>query len=357
MEAAIPSYSTPLYVPNAPVEYPLQWPNDVYWTPIISDPLGLPDFHATPLAPTKKRTSMRGGGRRAERRGTKKPPESYIQCIRMAIEAHPLQEATLAEIYAFLRDFHPFFRDPTYTGWKNSVRHNLSLMPCFEKLDKRNGRKRGKGHPWRYNPQKTGVQPSDGGKAAAVHAERRRAKEQPAEQTATFEQPVDTATSSSGSSSFGSEAEGPLQVDQTPFIPPTPFYSPPVPHGYAQCGSPSAELYGQPTYPSLFVVDETAGGVKTEALNSEQPVDMTHFPYAVDPSFAPITPAPSTFEHSVPVDPTAFYQQYAHYNAAFDFTQNMWAVPPMPTGELDANFFPIDSNTPNFAHCSFPSLS
>ncbi|KAI6234326.1 Fork-head domain-containing protein [Aphelenchoides fujianensis] len=351
METAIPSYPTPLYT----VDYPLQWSKDVYWTPAIGDPTALPDFQTTPLAPSKKRAYKRGG-RRGERRGTKKPPESYIECIRMAIEAHPLREATLAEIYAFLRDFHPFFRDPAYTGWKNSVRHNLSLMPCFEKLDKRNGRKRGKGHPWRYNPQKTGVQPSNGGKAAAVHAKRNRAKEQPAVEMTAFGQHVETATSSSGSSSFGSEAEGPVQDDQTPSIPPTAFYSPPVPHGYAQCGWPSAELYGQPTYPLLSGVDEAAGGVKTEALNSEQPVDMTHFPSAVDPSFSSVTPAPSTFEHSVPVDPTAFYQQYAYYNAAFEFPQNTWIAPPMPTGEVDANFFSLDSQTStSFAHCRFPS--
>ncbi|KAI6219346.1 Fork-head domain-containing protein [Aphelenchoides fujianensis] len=346
-------YPTPLYT----VDYPLQWPNDVYWTPSTSDQNALPDFQQTPLAPTKKQASKRsGGGRRGERRGTKKPPESYIECIRMAIEAHPLREATLAEIYAFLRDFHPFFRDPAYTGWKNSVRHNLSLMPCFEKLDKRNGRKRGKGHPWRYNSAKTGVQPSDASKAA-VNAERRRAKEPAAEQTAAFEQPVDTATSSSGSNSFGSDAEGPLQVDQTRFIPPTSLYSPPVPHGYAQCGWPSAEMFGQHTYPPLFASDEAVGGVKLEATNNEQPVDMTHFPSAVDPSFSSITPAPSTFEYPVPVDPTAFYQQYAHYNAAFEFSQNTWAAPPMPTGEVDGNFFSFHSDTPNFAHCGFPSFS
>ncbi|KAI6239931.1 Fork-head domain-containing protein [Aphelenchoides fujianensis] len=342
MEAAIPGYPTPLYAPNVPAEYPLQWSNDAYWTPPIGDPTALPDFQSSPLVPAKKRASKKGGGRRGERRGTKKPPESYIQCIRMAIEAHPLREATLAEIYAFLRDLHPFFRDSTYTGWKNSVRHNLSLMPCFEKLDKRNGRKRGKGHPWRYNAQKAAKDMlADGAKgatAAAIEAKGRRAKDQAAVEMATYEQPVDT-----------------------PFIPPTAFYSPPVPHGYAQCGWPSVEASGPAFYPPLFVVDEAAGGVKMEATNSEQPADMTHFPYAVEQSFPSTTPAPaailpSTFEYAMPVNPTAFYQQYAHYNAAFE--QNTWAVPPVPTGEMDANFFLIDPNAPNsFAHCGLPSSS
>ncbi|KAI6239902.1 Fork-head domain-containing protein [Aphelenchoides fujianensis] len=360
MEGASLSYPTALYVPDAPVEYPLHYSAGgvAYWTPISGDPTALPDFHSTPPAPSKKRAFK--GGRRGERRGTKKPPESYIECIRMAIEAHPLREATLAEIYTFLRDFHPFFRDPAYTGWKNSVRHNLSLMPCFEKLDKRNGRKRGKGHPWRYNPTKAVKDTlSEGAKAtAAVNAELRRAKEQAALEMTALEQPQDTATSSSsGSNSFGSDAEGPLQVDQTPFIPPAPFYSPPVPHGYAQCGWPSAEASGHSFYPPLFVVDEAAGA-KAQGTNGGQPVEMPHFSYTVDPSFPSITPVPSTFEYSMPLDPTAFYQQYAHCNAAFEFPQNTWTAPPMSTSEGDANFFSIDPNgLTSFAHYGLPSSS
>ncbi|KAI6222880.1 Fork-head domain-containing protein [Aphelenchoides fujianensis] len=361
MEGASLSYPTALYVPDAPVEYPLHYSAGgvAYWTPISGDPTALPDFHSTPPAPSKKRAFK--GGRRGERRGTKKPPESYIECIRMAIEAHPLREATLAEIYTFLRDFHPFFRDPAYTGWKNSVRHNLSLMPCFEKLDKRNGRKRGKGHPWRFNPRKAGVQSSvDGAKGAAtVNSERRRAKEQAALEMPAFEQPQDAVTSSSSASnSFGSEPERSLQVDQTPFIPLTSFYSPPFSHGYAQCGWPSVEANGHPSYPPLFMVDEAAGGVKMETTNGDQLVDMTHFPYAVDTSFPVATSAPSTFEYPLPVDPTAFYQQYAHYNAAFDFSQNTWGTPLAPMGEVDANFYSLDSNGPYlFAQCGLPSSS
>merc|ERR1711892_909331 len=56
----------------------------------------------------------------------------------------------LSEIYQFLQQKFPFFRG-SYQGWKNSVRHNLSLNECFIKLPKALGRP-GKGHYWTIDP-------------------------------------------------------------------------------------------------------------------------------------------------------------------------------------------------------------
>ncbi|KAL3114466.1 hypothetical protein niasHT_019970 [Heterodera trifolii] len=80
--------------------------------------------------------SGKGGRRRAlhDRRG-EKPRETYIQLIGMAIEAQESKRATLTEIYNFLRKKFEFFRGP-YDGWKNSVRHNLSMQDYFYKLPK-----------------------------------------------------------------------------------------------------------------------------------------------------------------------------------------------------------------------------
>lgn len=80
-----------------------------------------------------------------------KPPLSYICLIVMAIQNSENKRATLAEIYQYLQTKFPCFRGD-YKGWKNSIRHNLSLNECFVKLPKNIGRP-GKGHYWTIDPQ------------------------------------------------------------------------------------------------------------------------------------------------------------------------------------------------------------
>ncbi|VDO34945.1 unnamed protein product [Onchocerca flexuosa] len=78
--------------------------------------------------------------RRRTGKRQEKPPYSYIALIAMAIHAKPDRKATLTEIYTFLQR--------EYNGWKNSIRHNLSLNECFIKLPKSSGGRSGKGHQW-----------------------------------------------------------------------------------------------------------------------------------------------------------------------------------------------------------------
>ncbi|XP_054609463.1 forkhead box protein M1 isoform X2 [Dunckerocampus dactyliophorus] len=60
-----------------------------------------------------------------------KPPFSYMTMIQFAINSRKDRRMTLKEIYKWLQDHFPFFRDEAKNGWKNSVRHNLSLHNMF----------------------------------------------------------------------------------------------------------------------------------------------------------------------------------------------------------------------------------
>ncbi|KAF9414197.1 hypothetical protein HW555_007810, partial [Spodoptera exigua] len=84
-----------------------------------------------------------------------KPAYSYSCLIAMALKNSRTGSLPVSEIYNFIQHF-PYFKTAP-NGWKNSVRHNLSLNKCFEKIEKpsTNGSQR-KGCLWAMNPSKVG---------------------------------------------------------------------------------------------------------------------------------------------------------------------------------------------------------
>ncbi|XP_075765300.1 forkhead box protein O6 [Pelodiscus sinensis] len=87
---------------------------------------------------------------------------SYADLITKAIESSPEKRLTLSQIYDWMVRYVPYFKDKgdsnSSAGWKNSIRHNLSLHTRFIRVQNEGT---GKSSWWMLNPEggKTGKPP------------------------------------------------------------------------------------------------------------------------------------------------------------------------------------------------------
>ncbi|CAF0964779.1 unnamed protein product [Rotaria sordida] len=84
-----------------------------------------------------------------------KPPYSYISLITMAIQLSANRMCTLAEIYQFIMDSFPYYRQ-NQQRWQNSIRHSLSFNDCFVKVPRSPDRP-GKGSYWALHQEATNM--------------------------------------------------------------------------------------------------------------------------------------------------------------------------------------------------------
>ncbi|KAG1467791.1 hypothetical protein G6F56_004213 [Rhizopus delemar] len=83
---------------------------------------------------------------RVEKNTEGKPPYSYATLIKYAIERSTGNKLTLSQIYQWVIDHYPYY-GTAGSGWKNSIRHNLSLNKCFVRVP-RPVNEPGKGSYW-----------------------------------------------------------------------------------------------------------------------------------------------------------------------------------------------------------------
>uniref|UniRef100_A0A4W5PVU6 Fork-head domain-containing protein n=1 Tax=Hucho hucho TaxID=62062 RepID=A0A4W5PVU6_9TELE len=80
--------------------------------------------------------------------------QSYADLITRAIESTPEKRLTLSQVYDWMVRYVPYFKDKgdsnSSAGWKNSIRHNLSLHTRFIRVQNEGT---GKSSWWMLNPE------------------------------------------------------------------------------------------------------------------------------------------------------------------------------------------------------------
>ncbi|KAK1159791.1 forkhead box protein M1-like isoform X2 [Acipenser oxyrinchus oxyrinchus] len=71
---------------------------------------------------------------------TKRPPYSYSELIKLAINSIPEKQLPLQQIYAWVEEHFPYYKYDANPGWKNSIRHSLSMRDIFVRQTDRNSR-------------------------------------------------------------------------------------------------------------------------------------------------------------------------------------------------------------------------
>lgn len=111
----------------------------------LTSPEAPPATTTTPTTTTMTTTTTMNP---PEKLDTSKPAHSYIGLIGMCILSSPEKRMVLNDVYQFILDNYPYYRNRG-SGWRNSVRHNLSLNECFQKAGRAAN---GKGHYWTIHP-------------------------------------------------------------------------------------------------------------------------------------------------------------------------------------------------------------
>lgn len=81
-----------------------------------------------------------------------KPPYSFPCLIGLALRASESGSLCVRDIYAYIVKHFPYYVTAK-SGWKNSIRHNLSLNKYFTKLERRDGPAAAKCSLWTIAPQ------------------------------------------------------------------------------------------------------------------------------------------------------------------------------------------------------------
>ncbi|CAF1562891.1 unnamed protein product [Adineta ricciae] len=147
---------------------------------------------------------------------------SYAQLITRAIDSSPWKRLTLNEVYEWIIKFVPYFKDKidakTSWGWKNSIRHNLSLHNQFIRVPIISSISKGPvKYVWTINPSFKNNSPY---KKYSLKRKRAAAAAALASQAAAAVAAVSNANSTSSAStlSLSQERNSPTSTSSQPLI-------------------------------------------------------------------------------------------------------------------------------------------
>ncbi|XP_029327199.1 forkhead box protein N2 isoform X2 [Mus caroli] len=223
---------------------------------------------------------------------TSKPPYSFSLLIYMAIEHSPNKCLPVKEIYSWILDRFPYFATAP-TGWKNSVRHNLSLNKCFQKVERSHGKVNGKGSLWCVDPeykpnlmQALKKQPFSSPQSAALSPHYLSSVlKQRQVQTLQGEKPLPLKTSLQKKRSYGSAFSAPSAVRLQESQSPTASVDPKADHNYSANSVAAQRCASRASMSSLSSVDEVyefipksshGGSDGSEGFHSEEETDAEY---------------------------------------------------------------------------------
>uniref|UniRef100_H3D2H2 Forkhead box O1 n=1 Tax=Tetraodon nigroviridis TaxID=99883 RepID=H3D2H2_TETNG len=127
---------------------------------------------------------------------------SYADLITKAIESSPEKRLTLSQIYDWMVKSVPYFKDKgdsnSSAGWKNSIRHNLSLHSRFVRIQNEGT---GKSSWWMLNPEggKNGKSPRRRAASMDNNSKLARSRGRATKKKMALQEAVEGGTSSPGS--------------------------------------------------------------------------------------------------------------------------------------------------------------
>ncbi|XP_029918574.1 forkhead box protein N2-like [Myripristis murdjan] len=104
------------------------------------------------MTPLPQREAQSAAPTQALPSSSSKPPYSFSSLIFMAIEDSPDKRLPVKGIYEWIVNNFPYYRTAS-GGWRNSVRHNLSLSKSFRRIHRDRSQSVGKGSLWCVCPE------------------------------------------------------------------------------------------------------------------------------------------------------------------------------------------------------------